>query len=378
MGGNLAVVTQSVMGATNNYVDIPFTNENDDVEFYDEDEINEMHYDDEPPTNKVSSDDGEHVMPSPMFKQLNWDAINSMTAEPLTPRTGLWNESNELFKGLRFESKEDLQYAVKRYAICRNQHLVVCESEPQLWAVRCKKWQEGCNWRLRACRRKSHGMFEITKYAVPHTCVYPKLSQDHSQLDSTLIAREIQNVVQRDHTTSIATLHQIVKDKFGYDVHYRRIWEAKRKAMLRVFGDWDESYQALPKWMNILQLTNPGTKVVWKTIPLGGISGNVRFMRVFWAFGASVEGFKHCRPIIQIDGTFLYGKYMGKLLIATSIDGNGHVFPLAFAIVEEESQDSWPWFLIALRHHVTQREGICLISDRHAGINAAVRNPSVG
>ncbi|KAL6339402.1 hypothetical protein AAG906_032934 [Vitis piasezkii] len=284
----------------------------------------------------------------------------------LSHHVGLWNESNELFKGLRFESKEDLQYLCKRYAICRNQHLVVCESEPQLWA------------RLRACRRKSHGMFEITKYAGPHTCVYPKLSQDHSQLDSTLIAREIQNVVQRDHTTSIATLHQIVKDKFGYDVHYRRIWEAKRKAMLRVFGDWDESYQALPKWMNILQLTNPGTKIVWKTIPLGGISGNVRFMRVFWAFGASVEGFKHCRPIIQIDGTFLYGKYMGKLLIATSIDGNGHVFPLAFAIVEEESQDSWSWFLIALRHHVTQREGICLISDRHAGINAAVRNPSVG
>ncbi|RVW94914.1 hypothetical protein CK203_034566 [Vitis vinifera] len=231
------IVTQSVMGVTNNYVDIPFTNENDDVEFYDEDEINEMHYDDEPPTNKVSSDDGEHIMPSPMFKQLNWDAINSMIAEPLTPRTGVWNESNELFKGLRFESKEDLQYAVKRYAICRNQHLVVCESEPQLWAVRCKKWQEGCNWRLRACRRKSHGMFEIIKYVGPHTCVYPKLSQDHSQLDSTLIAREIQNVVQRDHTTSIATLHQIVKDKFGYDVHYRRIWEAKRKAMLRVFGD---------------------------------------------------------------------------------------------------------------------------------------------
>ncbi|KAJ9672503.1 hypothetical protein PVL29_025922 [Vitis rotundifolia] len=376
MGANLAVVTESVMIATNNYVDIPFTNEN--VEFYDEDEINEMNYDDEPPTNKASLDDGEHIMPSPMFKQLNWDVINSMPAEPPTSRTGLWNESNELFKGLRFESKEDLQYAVKRYAICRNQHLVVCESEPQLWAVRCKKWQEGCNWRLRACRRKSHGMFEITKYAGPHTCVYPKLSQDHSQLDSTLIAREIQNVVQRDHTTSIATLHQIVRDKFGYDVHYKRIWEAKRKAMLRVFGDWDESYQALPKWLNILQLTNPGTKIVWKTIPLGGISGNVRFMRVFWAFGASVEGFKHCRPIIQIDGTFLYGKYMGKLLIATSIDANGHVFPLAFAIVEEESQDSWSWFLIALRRHVTQREGICLISDRHAGINAAVRNPSVG
>ena len=65
-----------------------------------------------------------------------------MTAKPLTSCIGLWNESNELFKGLRFESKEDLQYVVKCYAICQNQHLVVCKSEPQLWAMRCKKWQE--------------------------------------------------------------------------------------------------------------------------------------------------------------------------------------------------------------------------------------------
>ena len=51
MRGNFAVVTQLVMIATNNYVDISFTNEDDDVKFYDEDEINEKNYDDEPPTN---------------------------------------------------------------------------------------------------------------------------------------------------------------------------------------------------------------------------------------------------------------------------------------------------------------------------------------
>ena len=44
-------MSQSVMIATNNYVDISFTNEDDDVKFYDEDEINEKNYDDEPPTN---------------------------------------------------------------------------------------------------------------------------------------------------------------------------------------------------------------------------------------------------------------------------------------------------------------------------------------
>ena len=44
-------------------------------------------------------------------------------------------------------------------------------------------------------------------------------------------------MVQRDHMISIATLHQMMKDKFGYDVHYKKIWEAKRKAMIKAFGD---------------------------------------------------------------------------------------------------------------------------------------------
>ena len=78
----------------------------------------------------------------------------------------------------------------------------------------------------------------------------------------------------------------------------------------------------------------------------------------FRTFGPCVERFKHCRPITQIDGTFLYGKYKGKLFISTLIDTNGNIFPLAFAIIEEKSLDSWFWLLIALRCHVTQREWV--------------------
>ena len=119
--------------------------------------------------------------------------------------------------------------------------------------------------------------------------IYSILSHDHSQLGFELIAREVENVVQRDHMTSIIILHQMVKDKFSYDVHYKKIWEAKRKAMIKAFGDWDESCQALPKGMNFLKLTNPGTKVAWKTVPLVGISRNVCFLRVcFWTFGPCV------------------------------------------------------------------------------------------
>ena len=218
----------------------------------------------------------------------------------------------------------------------------------------------------------------MTQYISSYTCVNPKLSQDYSQLGSTLIAKEIQNVVRKDPSTSVPTLHKIIKDKYGYELHYRRVWEAKRKEIIAMFGDWDASYFLLPKWMNVLQATNLGTKVVWKMTPFGNFNGNVRFKRLIWAFGAIIEGFKHYRPIIQIDRTFLYAKYTEKLLIATSIDGDEHFFPLAFALVEEETIDSWSWFPYAIRSHVTQRDGVCIIFYRNAKIKAILQNAKVG
>ena len=58
-----------------------------------------------------------------------------------------------------------------------------------------------------------------------------------------------------------------------------------------------------------------------------------------------------------------------KMMIAMGVDGNNQIFPLAFAIVENESYNSWHWFLSNLKKHVVKEsEGICLISDRHIGI----------
>ena len=185
-------------------------------------------------------------------------------------------------------------------------------------------------------------------------------------------------MLRKDPSTSVPTLHQIIKYKYGYKVHYKRVWEAKRKAIITVFGDWDASYFLLRKWLNVFQATNPGTKVVWKMTPLGNFNGNVKFRRLFCAFRATIEGFQPCKPINQIDGTFLYGKYTGKLLITTSINGDGHFFPISFALVEEETIDSRSWFLSTIRSHVTQRDGVCIIYDCHAGIKATLQNAKVG
>ncbi|RVW28840.1 hypothetical protein CK203_094864 [Vitis vinifera] len=67
----------------------------------------------------------------------------------------------------------------------------------------------------------------------------------------------------------------------------------------------------LPHFFIALEQANPGCVVISKTFP--GIMENTEiFQRVFWTFHPSIEGFKHCRPVLSID-----------------------VIPLAFALIED-------------------------------------------
>ncbi|XP_057535402.1 uncharacterized protein LOC130813584 [Amaranthus tricolor] len=68
----------------------------------------------------------------------------------------------------------------------------------------------------------------------------------------------------------------------------------------------------------------------------------------------------------------LYGKYKGTLMIAMVIDANSQLLPLTFVVVEGESNDTWSWFLDCIRHYVTKRDGLCVISNHYNRIFHAI------
>ena len=55
-------------------------------------------------------------------------------------------------------------------------------------------------------------------------------------------------------------------------------------------------------------------------------------------------------------------------------DANNKIYPVAFAVVESESTETWGWFLACIRTYVTDRRHMCVISDRHPGIQAIFRD----
>ena len=54
--------------------------------------------------------------------------------------------------------------------------------------------------------------------------------------------------------------------------------------------------------------------------------------------------------MLAINGTHLYGKYKGTVMIAMGYDENNQLFPLVFALTEGENVDKWGWFLACTRN----------------------------
>ena len=52
-----------------------------------------------------------------------------------------------------------------------------------------------------------------------------------------------------------------------------------------------------------------------------------------------------CKPFIGLDGCHIKHKFGGKILSATAKDANDNIFPIAMAVVEQETRESWIWFL---------------------------------
>lgn len=97
---------------------------------------------------------------------------------------------------------------------------------------------------------------------------------------------------------------------------------------------------------------------------------------MYICFGALKKGWKEgCRPVIGLDGCHLKTMYKGQLLAAVGIDGNNGMYPVAYAVVEKETRDSWTWFLWFLK------EDLCIdndfsydfISDKQKGLELAIK-----
>ncbi|WVZ50575.1 LOW QUALITY PROTEIN: hypothetical protein U9M48_001817 [Paspalum notatum var. saurae] len=85
-------------------------------------------------------------------------------------------------------------------------------------------------------------------------------------------------------------------------------------------------------------------------------------------------GSKPLKRVVGLAGCFFKGATNGELLCAVGRDGNNQMYPIAWAVVEKENNESWDWFCDILFRDIGVHggQGWVFISDQQKGILNAV------
>ncbi|XP_075091684.1 uncharacterized protein LOC142171874 [Nicotiana tabacum] len=180
-------------------------------------------------------------------------------------------------------------------------------------------------------------MWVVEKYIGNHTCNIDRFNENHFNLNVDLISLVLIPHIESSLTYKVKECITSVAQVYRYTITKRKAFLERKRAFEIVYGNWDKSFAALPKYMASLQHFNPGTIVEWKHDRHPDFT-QIIFRYVIWPFKPSIDGFVHFQSVISIDDTHVYGKYDIKMLIAVGIDANGQIFSLAFAICANKSQ----------------------------------------
>lgn len=308
-------------------------------------------------------DDEEFDIP-PLFDDIDYDREE-------IPDLDVNDDEKGIYKGKVYASKEDCQISLAIHAIKNQFHFKQTTTKRYSFVLTCPF--ESCDWRIMAHEMKNNGYYEIRKADLIHTCPVESRNQYPKKATSKVIAAVYKakfsvagkGVVPLD-------LQQMLLEDLRVSASYVKCWRAKETAVKDAIGTDEESFGKLEEYLHVLKIANPGTVTDIKTEI--DKDGSERFLYMFLAFGASIEGFRKLRRVLVVDGTHLKGKYKGVLLTASGQDANFQVFPLAFAVVDSENDEAWTWFFQKLERIVADSKTLTIISDRHQSIYAAKKS----
>ncbi|PPR87066.1 hypothetical protein GOBAR_AA33626 [Gossypium barbadense] len=122
------------------------------------------------------------------------------------------------------------------------------------------------SWKVIASLRKKTGLWEIKKYKGPHTCA-ASVSEDHPKMNSDMLATLILPTVKADPKISVSILIANIRSQLRYTPSYHKAWIAKQKALEKIHGGWDASYNKVWQWCQVLERYVPGCVTNLETEP---------------------------------------------------------------------------------------------------------------
>ncbi|XP_072073975.1 uncharacterized protein [Arachis hypogaea] len=203
------------------------------------------------------------------------------------------------------------------------------------------------SWQLKSCNNK-HNCSRELKIGIMH---------------AKWLSNVFLNKIAENPKIKLTTLIRKSYTKWNVELTKSKASRVRQFALDELQETYIEQYRRLYDYCHELLKTNPGSSVHLKVQrppefaserPVPGVDLRPRFERIYVMLDACRRSFMACRPMIGLDGYFLKTPYGGWLLTAMGWDPNDQILPIAYAVVEAETKDSWTWF----RQHLCDDLGV--------------------
>lgn len=275
--------------------------------------------------------------------------------------------------GMDFPSMKELREAVREYAVMVARPVYFKKNDRDKVTIRCKGLCNGvdCTFLMYASFVKKGPTVRIKNLQPDHLCGREDVIKFAT---SSWLADRYEHEMSTNPKMTPADFITMVADNYGIIVTKDQYYKAKQKSAERIHGGIEEQYGLLWNYAEELKRVNPGSTV--KILPQLRNEEPI-FRRMYVCYAALRDGFLDgCRQLVGFDGCHIKGPHKGQLLSAVGIDANNGIFPIAFAIVEIENQETWTWFLeyflvdIKIENAGT---GWAFISDKQKGLGNVIK-----
>ncbi|XP_022883876.1 uncharacterized protein LOC111400718 [Olea europaea var. sylvestris] len=279
-------------------------------------------------------DNPSHGMDGAIIANIN----QPMSSHSISSGIDEWITAVVLVEKQIFFSKKQLYSNIRVLALQEKFQFRLIRSSMKMFTVVCV--DDNWKWMLRASTVKQSTIFMIRKFINVHTCSLDFRRNAHRHAISSVIFEHILGKLDTPYRSYDPTaIARDMEREFGVKISYNKACREKLYALTMLHGTPEASFQKLSSYCHVVGESNPMT---------------------------------YLRPVICVDGSHLKGPYKGTLLVATAQDGNKQIYPLAWRIVDAETNKSWKWFMSNLKELIGDSEDLVFVSVRKKSIDKAI------
>nr|XP_017225113.1 PREDICTED: uncharacterized protein LOC108201329 [Daucus carota subsp. sativus] len=286
----------------------------------------------------------------------------------------LYNENKDgPFKfeiGMKFSSMEEFRTAVREYDVRERRALHFITNDNDRVQVGCEK---GCRFYIWCGKLRDAQAVQIKTLLDDHLCTKPYYN---NLISVKFLTEKYGDRIRHNPQWKVKDMMETIREELEVEVPRIKCSRVRKAALQGVFDSLKVHYSRVRDFGHELLKNNPQNRVDIRTSRVSDDDVN-KFKRMYICYHALKQGWKlGCRPVLGLDGCFLKTPCGGQLLSAVGRDGNNMMFPVAYAIVESESTDSWKWFIELLGEDLSLGDGhgYTIISDQQKGLDNAIKH----